>query len=121
MIGKPRLLHTCAMAAPAATSLGVTTPALAQDNAPGGATDDGQERGPFVSGSLPEIEQEGYFTANASLGLQVSDSFSVQAGVITLSDKQHLIQGNAPLGTLGHTERIFARPQHWYVQLSAGF
>ncbi len=75
----------------------------------------------FLTGSVPEIEQDGYFTANASLGLQVNETVSVSAGVINLFDKQYLIQGNASLGTLGYAERIYARPQHWYVQLSSGF
>ncbi|MCL6250156.1 TonB-dependent receptor plug domain-containing protein [Altererythrobacter sp. KTW20L] len=42
MIEKPRLLHSCAMAALAATSLGVAMPALTQDSAPSAATDEGQ-------------------------------------------------------------------------------
>ena len=75
----------------------------------------------FITGSVPEIEQDGYFTANASLGLQVNENVAVQAGVINLFDKQYLIQGNASLGTLGYAERIYARPQNWYLQLSASF
>ncbi|MFB0613756.1 TonB-dependent receptor [Aurantiacibacter poecillastricola] len=75
----------------------------------------------FITGSVPEIEQEGYFVANASIQLEIDDRYEVQAGVINLFDKEYLIQGNASLGTLGYAEKIYARPQSWYVQLSAEF
>ena len=75
----------------------------------------------FITGSVPEIEQEGYFVANASLRLEIDERFEVQAGVINLFDKEYLIQGNASLGTLGYAEKIYARPQSWYVQVSAEF
>jgi iron complex outermembrane receptor protein len=41
--------------------------------------------------------------------------------VVNLFDEVYLIQGNASLATLGYAERIYARPQSWYVQLSAEF
>ncbi|WP_338240877.1 TonB-dependent receptor [Aurantiacibacter hainanensis] len=75
----------------------------------------------FITGSVPEIEQEGYFVANASIQVEINDRFEVQAGVINLFDKEYLIQGNASLGTLGYAEKIYARPQSWYVQVSAEF
>lgn len=75
----------------------------------------------FITGSVPEIEQEGYFVANASLQLEIDDRYEVQAGIINLFDKEYLIQGNASLGTLGYAEKIYARPQSWYVQVSAEF
>ncbi len=73
----------------------------------------------FITGSVPEIEENGYFVGNLSLDVQVNDNFSVQGGVTNLFDSEYLIQGNASLGTLGYAERIFARPRTWYVQLSA--
>jgi iron complex outermembrane recepter protein len=75
----------------------------------------------FITGSVPEIEEDGYFVANASIELGINDRWSVTAGVINLFDEEYLIQGNASLATLGYAERIFARPQNWYVQLSAEF
>ena len=75
----------------------------------------------FITGSVPEIEQEGYFVANASIQVEINDRFEVQAGVINLFDKEYLIQGNASLGTLGYAEKIYARPQNWYLQVSAEF
>jgi iron complex outermembrane receptor protein len=75
----------------------------------------------FITGSVPEIEQDGYFVANASVELVVQDRYQVQAGVINLLDKDYLIQGNASLGTLGYAEKIYARPRNWYVQVSAEF
>ncbi|MXO70845.1 TonB-dependent receptor [Alteraurantiacibacter buctensis] len=75
----------------------------------------------FITGSVPEIEEDGYFTADASVNVAVTDVVSVQAGVTNLFDERYLIQGNASLGTLGYTEKIYARPRAWYVQLSADF
>jgi iron complex outermembrane receptor protein len=75
----------------------------------------------FITGSVPEIEEDGYFVANASIELGIDDRWSVTAGVINLFDEEYLIQGNASLATLGYAERMFARPQNWYVQLSAEF
>ncbi|WP_390550366.1 TonB-dependent receptor [Qipengyuania sp. MTN3-11] len=75
----------------------------------------------FITGSVPVIEEDGYFTGNASLSLDLNDRFEVTAGVINVLDERYLIQGNASLGTLGYAERIFARPRNWYVQVSAEF
>ncbi|AKH43099.1 iron complex outermembrane receptor protein [Altererythrobacter atlanticus] len=75
----------------------------------------------FITGSVPEIEQDGYFVANASIELAAQDRYRLQAGVINLFDKEYLIQGNASLGTLGYAEKIYARPQNWYLQFSADF
>ena len=75
----------------------------------------------FITGSVPEIEEDGYFVGNASFELGINDTWSVTAGVINLFDEKYLIQGNASLATLGYAERIFARPQHWYVQVAAEF
>ncbi|KRA84536.1 TonB-dependent receptor [Altererythrobacter sp. Root672] len=75
----------------------------------------------FITGSVPEIEENGYFTGNASVELGINDRWSVTAGVINLFDERYLIQGNASLATLGYAERIFARPRSWYVQLAAEF
>ena len=75
----------------------------------------------FITGSVPEIEEDGYFVGNASIELDIDDRWSVTAGVINLFDERYLIQGNASLATLGYAERIFARPRNWYVQLSAEF
>ncbi|WP_246205017.1 TonB-dependent receptor [Altericroceibacterium indicum] len=75
----------------------------------------------FITGSVPEIEQDGYFVANGSVELAVDEKWKIQAGVINLFDKDYLIQGNASLGTLGYAEKIYARPRNWYVQVSASF
>ena len=75
----------------------------------------------FITGSVPEIEEDGYFVATASIELGINDRWSVTAGVINLFDERYLIQGNASLATLGYAERIYARPQNWYVQVSAEF
>ena len=75
----------------------------------------------FITGSVPEIEEDGYFIANASIELGINDRWSVTAGVVNLFDEVYLIQGNASLATLGYAERIYARPQNWYVQVSAEF
>jgi iron complex outermembrane receptor protein len=75
----------------------------------------------FITGSVPDIEEDGYFVANASVELGIDDRWTVTAGVINLFDEQYLIQGNASLATLGYAERIYARPQNWYVQVAAEF
>ncbi|HEY6816993.1 MAG TPA: TonB-dependent receptor [Croceibacterium sp.] len=75
----------------------------------------------FITGSVPEIEEDGYFVGNASIELGINDTWSVTAGVINLFDEEYLIQGNASLATLGYAERIYARPQSWYVQVAAEF
>jgi len=75
----------------------------------------------FITGSVPEIEQEGYFVGNASLSLEHDNGWKLQAGVSNLFDERYLIQGNASLGTLGYAEKIFARPRQWYVQASIEF
>jgi len=75
----------------------------------------------FITGSVPEIEQDGYFVGNASLELGVDDRWTVTAGVINVFDERYLIQGNASLATLGYAERMFARPRSWYVQVGARF
>jgi len=75
----------------------------------------------FITGSVPEIEENGYFVGNASIELGIDDRWSVTAGVINLFDEEYLVQGNASLATLGYAERIYARPQSWYVQVAAEF
>ena len=75
----------------------------------------------FITGSIPLIEEDGYFVANASLTLKLADRYEISAGVQNLFDELYLIQGNASLATLGYAERIYARPRSWYLQLSARF
>jgi iron complex outermembrane recepter protein len=76
----------------------------------------------ITPGSVPLIEQDGFFVANATLTLaDKSKGWQVTAGVQNLSDERYLVQGNASLGTLGYAERIFARPRHWFMQLSVDF
>lgn len=75
----------------------------------------------FITGSIPEIEENGFFVGNASIELDVDDRWSVTAGVLNLFDERYLVQGNASLATLGYAERIFARPRNWYLQLAARF
>jgi iron complex outermembrane receptor protein len=75
----------------------------------------------FITGSIPLIEEDGYFVANASLTLKLSDRYEITGGVSNLFDELYLIQGNASLGTLGYAERIFARPRSWYLQVSGRF
>lgn len=75
----------------------------------------------FITGSIPLIEEDGYFVANASLTLKLADRYELSGGVQNLFDERYLIQGNASLATLGYAERIFARPRSWYVQLSGRF
>jgi len=76
----------------------------------------------FITGSVPEIEENGYFLGGASVRLANDDmGWNVTAGVTNLFDERYLIQGNASLGTLGYAERIFARPREWFVQLGFAF
>ena len=76
----------------------------------------------FITGSVPEIEQSGYFVGNVTLTLaQANKGWKLTAGVINLFDEHYLIQGNASLGTLGYAEKIYARPRNWFVQVSAEF
>ncbi len=75
----------------------------------------------FITGSVPLIEEDGYFVGNASLTLKLGKGIEVSGGVNNLFDERYLIQGNASLATLGYAERIFARPRSWYVQLSGQF
>ena len=75
----------------------------------------------FITGSVPEIEEDGYFVGNASIELGIDDRWSLTAGIINLFDEEYLIQGNASLATLGYAERIYARPRSWYLQVAAEF
>jgi iron complex outermembrane receptor protein len=76
----------------------------------------------FITGSVPEIEEDGYFVGNASLTLHNrKHGIKVTGGVQNLFDSRYLIQGNASLGTLGYAEKIYARPRSWYVQVAAEF
>lgn len=76
----------------------------------------------FITGSVPEIEEDGYFTGNVSVSLANDDSgWKLTAGVMNVFDERYLIQGNASLGTLGYAEKIYARPRNWFVQVSAEF
>ncbi|MCB5425174.1 TonB-dependent receptor [Altererythrobacter sp. CC-YST694] len=76
----------------------------------------------FITGSVPEIEEDGYFTGNVSVSLANDDSgWKLTAGVMNVFDERYLIQGNASLGTLGYAEKIYARPRNWFVQVSADF
>lgn len=75
----------------------------------------------FITGSIPEIEEDGFFVGNATLALRLRNGTEITAGVNNLFDERYLIQGNASLGTLGYAERIFARPRNWFVQLSSSF
>ncbi len=75
----------------------------------------------FITGSIPLIEEDGYFVGNASLTLKLGNGIEVSGGVNNLLDERYLIQGNASLATLGYAERIFARPRSWYVQVAASF
>ncbi|MEO5773741.1 MAG: TonB-dependent receptor [Sphingomicrobium sp.] len=75
----------------------------------------------FITGSVPLIEEPGYFVANSSLTLKASERVELSAGVINLFDKRYLIQGNASLATLGYAERMYARPRNWYLQLTGRF
>ena len=73
----------------------------------------------FITGSVPEIEEDGYFVGDFSLRLENDAGWHLQAGAVNVFDQRYLIQGNASLGTLGYAEKIFARPRSWYLQ--AGF
>jgi len=76
----------------------------------------------FITGSVPFIEQDGYAVLNASATLAESKQrWQLTAGVQNLLDERYLIQGNASLATLGYAERMFARPRHWFMQLSVSF
>ncbi|MHA6718647.1 TonB-dependent receptor [Sphingomonas sp. RS6] len=75
----------------------------------------------FITGSIPLIEEDGYFVGNASLTLKLMDRYEISAGVNNLLDSRYLMQGNASLGTLGYAERMYARPRNWFVQLSGSF
>ncbi len=76
----------------------------------------------FITGSVPEIEEDGYFVANASVSIGNKDAgWKLTAGMQNLLDEEYLIQGNASLGTLGYAEKMYARPRNWFVQVSAEF
>lgn len=75
----------------------------------------------FITGSIPLIEEDGYFVGNASLTLKLTDRYEISGGVNNLFDSRYLIQGNASLATLGYAERMYARPRNWYLQLSGRF
>jgi iron complex outermembrane receptor protein len=75
----------------------------------------------FITGSIPEIEENGYFVGNASVTLRMKNGIELVGGVNNLFDEDYLIQGNASLATLGYAERIFARPRNWFVQVGASF
>jgi iron complex outermembrane receptor protein len=76
----------------------------------------------FITGSVPIIEQDGYWVGNASLML--SDQrrgWQLSVGVLNLFDELYLVQGNASLATLGYAERMYARSRNWFAQVSITF
>ncbi|MEO6361464.1 MAG: TonB-dependent receptor [Sphingomicrobium sp.] len=75
----------------------------------------------FITGSIPLIEEDGYFVGNGSLNLKLNERLEITAGVNNIFDERYLIQGNASLATLGYAERMYARPRNWYLQLSGRF
>ncbi|WP_240953595.1 TonB-dependent receptor [Sphingomonas sp. G-3-2-10] len=75
----------------------------------------------FITGSIPLIEENGYFLGNASVALKLGNGLEISGGVNNVFDARYLIQGNASLATLGYAERIFGRPRSWYVQASMSF
>jgi len=75
----------------------------------------------FITGSIPLIEEDGYFVGNTSLALKFNNGVELSAGVNNVLNSRYLIQGNASLATLGYAERIFARPRNWFAQISASF
>jgi iron complex outermembrane receptor protein len=76
----------------------------------------------FITGSVPIIEQDGYWVGNASLMLADQQrGWQLTAGVLNLFDERYLIQGNASLATLGYAERMYARPRNWFAQVSITF
>jgi iron complex outermembrane receptor protein len=75
----------------------------------------------FITGSIPLIEENGYFVGNASVSLKLGNGIELSGGVTNLFDARYLVQGNASLATLGYAERIFARPRSWYLQVSTTF
>ena len=75
----------------------------------------------FITGSVPEIEQDGYFVGDVSLRVEDDNGRYLQAGAVNVFDERYLIQGNASLGTLGYAEKIFARPRSWYVEAGIEF
>ena len=75
----------------------------------------------FITGSIPLIEENGYFVGNGSVAVKLTNGFEISAGVNNIFDERYLIQGNASLATLGYAERIFARPRNWFAQISTSF
>jgi iron complex outermembrane receptor protein len=76
----------------------------------------------FITGSVPIIEQDPYWVANASIRFaDERRGWQVTAGVSNLFDEAYLIQGNASLATLGYAERMYARPRSWFMQASLTF
>ncbi len=76
----------------------------------------------FITGSVPIIEQDPYWVANASIRFaDERRGWQATAGVSNLFDEPYLIQGNASLATLGYAERMYARPRSWFMQLSLTF
>ncbi len=76
----------------------------------------------ITPGSVPEIEQDDYVVANASVRLRNDKRrWNVTAGVQNALDEEYLIQGNASLATLGYAEVMYARPRSWFVNFSIDF
>ncbi len=76
----------------------------------------------FITGSVPIIEQEGYWVGNATVRLaDEKRGWQLTVGVLNLLNEAYLIQGNASLATLGYAERMYARPRSWFTQLSLTF
>jgi iron complex outermembrane receptor protein len=76
----------------------------------------------ITPGSVPEIEQDAYSVANASVRLTNKQShWKVTTGVQNVLDERYLIQGNASLATLGYAEVMYARPRSWFVNFAIDF
>jgi len=76
----------------------------------------------FITGSVPIIEEDGYFVSNASLTIaHAKKGWQLTAGVLNLFDERYLVQGNASLATLGYAEKMYARSRNWFMQVSVDF
>src|SRR5690606_30640123 len=56
----------------------------------------------FITGSIPSIEENGYFVGNASLTLKLGNGVEISGGVNNVLNELYRIQGNASLATLGY-------------------
>ncbi len=76
----------------------------------------------FDAENSAEIAQESYSLVNASLTLDIQDSWKVILGISNVTDEEYRVAGFSTLNaTSGYSESVFAREREWYLSVKKSF